>query len=214
LILKIYHLKYDVGDFSCLSRNEIRTLYQKHNFKKGSIKYNFVNGNISDILASNTITENDVVQAASQFNLLEMASYNAISENGITIYKYDGTQGPRVALSSPAGTFFRNYLIFEGSQQTEKRQINCISEILRNIGIKQNIIDDMPTKPSEKEYIYKNGYTFINTGNLYFDEEKLDNEMINNLRVGIHWNTPMINNYEKTCQVYSSALPLGYYNQK
>ena len=52
-----------------------------------------------------------VVQAASQFNLLEMPDPNVIPERGISKYELDPTQGPACATACAAGTAYRNYLV-------------------------------------------------------------------------------------------------------
>jgi hypothetical protein len=48
-------------------------------------------------------------QVASQFNLLEMTSYNVTPEQGVTRYKDDHTQGPACAIAAGAATIYRNY---------------------------------------------------------------------------------------------------------
>ena len=103
--------------------------------------------------------KNVVFQAASQFNLLEMIGPNKTPEHGITNYHRDNSQGPRVALASPAGTFFRNYLIFKGDPQTSGKQINTLeigmypgnheypyNYIIRFLSILQNNCGNLPNK--------------------------------------------------------------------
>ena len=58
-----------------------------------------------------TIPQGSIVQAASQFNLLEFPSPSVIPEDGITGYQYDRTQGPACAMAAAAGTAYRNYLV-------------------------------------------------------------------------------------------------------
>ena len=223
---KVSGVNYAVGDFSCLSKTELKALNKKQ-IKKGSISYEYVHGDITELLKTD-IGEHDVVQAASQFNLLEMGYPGYRPENGISIYTNDGTQGPRVALSSPAGTFFRNYLIFNGKPQRGEnfksyKQVNTLSEVLEDLNIKEEdkspslskIDDDAKKmiiigKPSPNMYTYINGYAYINFVK-DVDEKTLNDTMDKHLRVGIQWNTPDIVNKGKLCQVYSSALPLSYY---
>jgi len=57
------------------------------------------------------IPKGSVVQAASQFNLLEFPSPHTIPETGISAYRYDPTQGPACAMAAVAGTVYRNYLV-------------------------------------------------------------------------------------------------------
>jgi len=57
-----------------------------------------------------------------------MASPTAVPEDGITIYKYDKTQGPIAVMCTPAGIAYRNYLLEGG--QTRGRQIDLSSDLL------------------------------------------------------------------------------------
>jgi hypothetical protein len=52
-----------------------------------------------------------VIQAASQFNMLEFPSPNCAPEDGITQYVFDRTQGPACAIACAPGTAYRNYLV-------------------------------------------------------------------------------------------------------
>lgn len=52
----------------------------------------------------------ETIQAASQFNALEMVSPEITPLDGIEIYAHDNTQGPVVAMACAPGTFVRNYL--------------------------------------------------------------------------------------------------------
>jgi hypothetical protein len=152
-----------------------------------------------------------VVQAASQCNLLEMSGQQITPQHGITNYVYDNTQGPRVALSSPAGTLFRNYYVWNGKSQFEN-QINTLVTVMQNLGLRlsgNNGLD--PAK--EGEYSYLNGYLYVNPSTIIEKpREEIQALMDRELRVGIQWNTPSLYDPSiKLCQVYSSALPLGDY---
>ncbi|KAA8497404.1 hypothetical protein FVE85_1133 [Porphyridium purpureum] len=93
---------------------------------------------VGEARAMHAQAENDgaVVQAASQFNLLEFPSPRVTPENGIQGYEFDRTQGPACAIACAAGTAYRNYLIptpfgRPGAQrgQTAQCQINCLADI-------------------------------------------------------------------------------------
>jgi hypothetical protein len=78
-----------------------------------NLKRTIINGrDVSDYIV-NTIEEYSMVQAASQFNSLEMTGPSVTPEEGIGIYQYDRTQGPAVAMTAAPGTFVRNYAIIE-----------------------------------------------------------------------------------------------------
>ena len=75
-------------------------------------------------------------QAASQFNLLEMAGPNVTPEAGVGIYENDRTQAPACAVAAGAGTIFRNYFAPVGDQlgQTADRQIDALAHIGAALG--------------------------------------------------------------------------------
>ncbi len=52
-----------------------------------------------------------VFPVASQFNLLEMANFDATPDMGIARFAQDHTQGPACAISCAAGTIYRNCLV-------------------------------------------------------------------------------------------------------
>ena len=70
--------------------------------------YANVTGNISFFHSSSSVQSPGrpkcVIQAASQFNVLEMVGPLVTPDQGITGYFRDRTQGPACALSCPAGT--------------------------------------------------------------------------------------------------------------
>ena len=207
---KVNGTPFAVGDFSCLPLPELRkkTGDASH---LGKLTYEYINGNISDIIKRLTQESIVVVQAASQCNLLEMPGQTVTPADGIAGYVFDNTQGPRVALSSPVGTLFRNYSVWNGASQIEK-QINTLAIVMKELGLRlsgRNGSD--PAK--EGEYSYLNGYLYMYPSTaLRKTPEEIQALMDRELRVGIQWNTPSYYNPTiKLCQVYSSALPLGKY---
>jgi hypothetical protein len=72
-------------------------------------------------------------QVASQFNLLEMVSYDVTPEHGVTRYQHDHTQGPACAIACGAATLYRNYFApVDGRPgQTVTRQLDG----LRDVGV-------------------------------------------------------------------------------
>lgn len=69
----------------------------------------------------------ETFQAASQFNALEMANPDKTPLDGIGIYIFDGTQGPRTALIAAPGTYVRNYWLF--------RKLGAQFNALENLGL-------------------------------------------------------------------------------
>jgi hypothetical protein len=106
--------KISAGTFSMpsVSKNRvIQTLESTDAFLvKGSISIQNIVGEARNLHSKN-ISNQGVVQAASQFNFLEMISPTGVPENGIECYKYDHTQGPSCAIACAAGTAYRNYLV-------------------------------------------------------------------------------------------------------
>ena len=188
-----------------------------------------------------------VFQAASQFNCLEMVSRRIKPDDGISRYIADYTQGPACALACPAGTVYRNYFASganDGSVGQGKTgvQIDLLSDIGRVVG------NDIPEDESEnannnenaarkkkkktettKYWKVQNGYALeLNRESMaplatrLLSNSSLVDEIIANLRVGVHWDTEV--SYvgherdiggtlpsppHRVCQVYCSAIPMS-----
>jgi hypothetical protein len=70
-------------------------------------------------------------QVASQFNLLEMVSPTVTSEDGVTRYQHDRTQGPACAIAAGAATICRNYFapVRGGHGQTAECQLDGLADL-------------------------------------------------------------------------------------
>jgi hypothetical protein len=147
--------RYDVGNFKLF---RFSGYSQINNCLLGNVTIKNIKGNIIKIHEA-TLYNNSTIQVASQLNCLEMENTLITPENGITIYQNDGTQGPRCALRTPSGIAYRNYLIpitNESYGQTHNNQLNMADELL--IFLKK--------QDHKIQYIYKNGYLFIDNFNL------------------------------------------------
>jgi hypothetical protein len=153
--------------------------------------------------------ENAVFQVASQFNLLEMIGPTVKPEQGITRYINDGTQGPSCALSAPAGTFYRNYLVKVNPNeaqrgQTHNRQIHTLAALEKALGV---------------ELRRENGYAFVEavkqlsqiTNFIAKQTPDQRDALMGLLEVGIQWNTEVNDAKKYVQQVYASALPISYH---
>ncbi|MEL6561944.1 MAG: hypothetical protein AAFQ94_27400 [Bacteroidota bacterium] len=149
-------------------------------------------------------------QAASQFNLLEMASPSVIPESGIDRYEHDHTQGPACAIACGAGTIYRNYFVnVKGRQgQTADNQIDCLADIATALD-----------NESLKLWTMQNGYVKANEVGLYHINDHLNqldapayDELKSKLRIGIQWNTEvtLAGGGHQVTQAYCSALPVAY----
>jgi hypothetical protein len=198
---------YEIGELEIPTLNQLRSRVKTINQEKNKVKEV-----IGDIQLFHVFPENNgsLIQAASQFNLLEMVNPEITPEQGIGRYEYDKTQGPACAIACGAGTIYRNYLVEVNGQigQNRDNQIDCLSEIGNYF------------KNSEKEYWkMQNGYAFVNESGLEEIGRQIE-EMGNNeyedlkglLKVGIQKETEVtiIDRLQKVTQIYCSALPVGY----
>ena len=146
-----------------------------------------------------------VFQAASQFNALEMTGPGVTPRQGIAIYATDPTQGPKCALSCPAGTVFRNYLV-NGVGQGHT-QIDCLADVGKVVGNQGDMIWTM-----------QNGYALPTTtkamgelGQRLSSDQALVAAAEASLRVGVMWETQVRPpGTHRVCQVYASAVPVAY----
>jgi len=159
-----------------------------------------------------------VVQAASQFNFLEMPSPHTVPEAGISNYENDRTQGPACATACAAGTTYRNYLVpvpfqSDGERgQTRKRQLNGLQ------GVEDYLTRDLGL--GSVPWSVKNGYIessrkkLESLNKLLLKDEKLSEEIISRIRIGIQQDTivtddtPSFNT--QVTQTYNSATSIGY----
>ena len=148
-------------------------------------------------------------QAASQFNLLEMAGPSVTPEKGVGIYQFDRTQGPACAIACGGGTIFRNYFAPVGRQigQSAEHQIDCLADL--HVGLGGPGLWEM-----------RNGYAFpsrrgferINAGLAAASPSQLD-YLRGMLRVGVQHDVEVTDTDQLVTQVYGSALPVGYGSQ-
>lgn len=149
-------------------------------------------------------------QAASQFNLLEMASQNVTPEAGVTGYQNDPTQGPACAVASGAGTILRNYFANVNGQvgQSATNQIDCLADIAAHL---------YPT--GDPAWTMSNGYAMFDEQGLAQLNERLAampeadlDEIRSRLRIGVHRNVEVTtaSTGHTVTQAYCSALPVAY----
>jgi hypothetical protein len=134
-------------------------------------------------------------------------------EKGITRYINDyGPQGPNCALATPAGTFYRNYLVKVNPNeaqrgQTHNRQIHTLAALEKALGV---------------ELRRQNGYVFVKSVEQFSQitdfiakqtPEQRD-ALMGHLEVGIQWNTEVNDSQKYVQQVYASALHIDYYSQE
>ena len=173
-----------------------------------------------------------VVQAASQFNLLEFPSASSVPENGISGYAFDHTQGPACAMACAAGTAYRNYLVpvpfgphvVKGQTaargQTRDNQLNGLGDVETYL-TQETSLKEVPWK-------VRNGY--IESSELLltpFNELLNSNTMTDNadscspleeaimarLRIGVQEHASVTDGFkwqQTVTQTYNSAVSIGY----
>ena len=123
--------RYHLGNFDILSSKQLResTQVAQTTTSMGGITFANTHGDVRSFhtkFAAESSTT--LIQAASQLNCLEMVGPSVTPDKGITIYERDRTQGPACALSCPAATLYRNYLVYDGRGQCGRNsQINTLS---------------------------------------------------------------------------------------
>jgi len=201
---------YECGVLQIPKLEDLRqTLEQETENPSGQIQFSETVGNVQDL---HSIPEyrNALFQVASQFNLLEMASPNAIPEDGVGIYEHDYTQGPACAIAAGAGTVFRNYLVPLANQtgQSKDRQIDCLADLGNALG-----------NGDQRLWHLTNGYAFASRKGLdqishrlaRMDEDEID-LIRSQLKVGIMWKTEVTlgESPNQVSQIYCSAVPVSY----
>ena len=207
-ISEINGQKFTFGQLQIATLKELTTEIQGENLE-GKIRVSEIVADVQT-LHQNLDNSNALFQASSQFNLLEMIGPHIMPENGITRYEEDYTQGPACAIACGAGTIFRNYFVNIDSQigQNRYKQIDCL-----------DLIDEILNNEHEGFWKMQNGYAmFSQEGILALNkklaslEQKEIDELKQNLKIGIQWNTEVTksNSKHKVSQVYCSALPVSY----
>lgn len=205
LVSKPSGTRFEVGPFKCPSLKELRDRLSRSSAPKGGrLSFKNVAG---DVVALHADRDNDgaVFQVASQFNCLEMTGPGVRPEDGISIYAYDRTQGPACAMSCPAATAFRNYMV-NGVGQGGGRQLDLLSGVAEKV--------------ENSRYGYwemRNGYCLpedpgavARLGERLRADGKLLTACKERLRVGVHWSTAVTSGTHSVCQVFCSALPVAY----
>lgn len=197
------------GNLEIPSLRELRERIKMHTIPAGNISVKEVVANIRDIHC-NSSNAGSLIQVASQFNLLEMASPSVTPEDGVGIYEYDHTQGPACAIAAGAGTVYRNYFVDVNGRagQTAGNQIDCLSDLGKALGNSDNHLWEM-----------KNGYALATKESLQEITNKLRqatepeiDQLRRLVRIGIQWDTEVTiaDSRHTLSQAFCSALPIAY----
>jgi hypothetical protein len=188
--------RFHVGMFETPSVAALRQRLSHLKTVEGSLKFEQLVGDVVHVHRDPRFA-NAVIQAASQFNCLEMRKPSITPEDGVTIYAYDHTQGPKCAMACPAATVFRNYFAMHGKPQTAQHQINTLEGV-------EAILE-------QKYWTMQNGYCLpLDLEALNVRLPHLRQQVMAALKVGVHWDTDVHGAKHRVCQVYCSAMPVAY----
>lgn len=160
--------------------------------------------------------EGALFQAASQFNVLEMTSYQVTPEQGVTGYEQDPTQGPACAIAAGAATIYRNYFapVGDGIGQTADRQIDNLAGL-------GSALSELTGLPVAALWDMRNGYALCTEDGLAAIGRLLagaSDEVVDDLRgrlaIGLHRNVEVTDlpgdERRLVSQAYCAALPILY----
>lgn len=206
---------YGIGKLELVSLAELRSQVRSHKEVCASTK---VSISIGDVRKKHHLPENAgaLFQVASQFNLLEMVSYDVTPEHGVTRYQHDHTQGPACAIACGAATIYRNYFVPVDSRpgQTATRQLDG----LRAVGL---ALASATGRAVNTLWEMKNGYALCSRAGLDAISQHLktlgddDLETVRGkLCIGLHHNIEVTDapgeRRPSVSQAFCSALPVAY----
>lgn len=197
------------GRLETPSLGELRERVSSGDSPAGGISVRQVVADVRNLHA-NTENTGALFQAASQFNLLEMAGPSITPEDGVGIYENDRTQGPACAIACGAGTIYRNYFAPVNGQlgQSRTNQIDCLADLGVALG-----------NPRHRLWEMKNGYALASAAGLREISEILraarqeeQDTLRKLLRIGLQWNPRVTlgKSMHTVSQAYCSALPIAY----
>ena len=206
---------YAIGELELVRLQTLRERAKSASALAGRLKVSVVRG---DVRKMHRLPENAnaLFQVASQFNLLEMTSYNITPEHGVTRYQHDPTQGPACAIAAGAGTIYRNYFapVGGGQGQTKDRQFDGLADLGK-------ALSDALKQPVNALWKMQNGCALCTRSGLDAIAEhlsSLDSQQLESLRgklcIGIHGDVEVTDAAEKArplvSQAFCSALPVQY----
>jgi hypothetical protein len=178
---------YGIGELELVPVQALRERVKSAGGLPGRLKARVVTGDVRQMHQS---PENAgaLFQVASQFNLLEMTSYDVTPEHGVTRYQHDRTQGPACAIAAGAATIYRNYFAPVGGRdgQTTERQFDGLADLGAALG-------DALNQPVKALWSMQNGYALCTRAGLDAIAKHLGDlqpEQLDSLRgklsIGVH----------------------------
>jgi hypothetical protein len=214
LVSLVNGASYSTGQLELVSLSELRDQVASFRSKSGRLRVSLMRGDVRGMHQHPELA-GALFQVASQFNLLEMIGPNKTPEDGVTIYQYDGTQGPACAMAAGAATIYRNYFADVGgrSGQTKDRQLDALADL--GSALRKRLA------PSVGElWSMVNGYALAHRSGLDAITQLLDHstpddidELRGQLRIGLHRDveaTDAGRPFPLVSQAFCSALPVAY----
>ena len=151
---------YGIGELEPVPLQALRERVKSAGGTPGRLKACVVTGNVRQMHQSRE-NAGALFQVASQFNLLEMTSYDVTPEHGVTRYQLDRTQGPACAIAAGAATIYRNYFAPVGGSdgQTAERQFDGLADLGAALG-------DVLNQPVKALWSMQNGYALCTRARL------------------------------------------------
>ena len=206
---------YGIGQLELVPLQTLRERVKSAGGLPGRLKARVVTGDVRQMHQSPENAD-ALFQVASQFNLLEMTSYDVTPEHGVTRYQHDRTQGPACAIAAGAATIYRNYFAPVGGSdgQTTERQFDGLADLGEALGEALN-------QPVEALWSMKNGYALCTRAGLDAIADhlgKLEPEQVDILRgklcIGVHRDVEVTDaagdDRPLVSQAFCSALPVAY----
>jgi hypothetical protein len=206
---------YGIGELELVSLATLRDRAKSGAPLPGRLKVSVVRG---DVRRMHRSPENAraLFQVASQFNLLEMTSYDVTPEEGVTRYQHDHTQGPACAIAAGAATIYRNYFAPAGGGlgQTRDRQLDALADLGGALSTAVGL-------PADALWKMRNGYALCTEAGLDAIATHLAGlgpdqlaGLCGLLRVGIHRDVEVTDGTGEdrptVSQAFCSALPVAY----
>jgi hypothetical protein len=206
---------YVIGEFELAPLQHLRVVAKQRSPLHHKLKVSVVQGNVREMHRAPEYA-GALFQVASQFNMLEMISYDVTPEHGVTRYEQDPTQGPACAIAAGAATIYRNYFVpvGDGEGQTANRQIDGLADVGRALSATLD-------RPLDALWTMRNGYALCTKSGLtaiagYLDSvgEPERDRLRELLQIGLHKNVEVTDAPGTTrpivSQAFCSALPVLY----
>jgi hypothetical protein len=191
-----------VGEFTTPSVADLhKILGESEDEATTRLSFQHVVGEVREVCL-NPDHANTVMHGASHTNCLEMVDPSVTSEQGVTIYANDHTQGPKLAMACPRALFFRNYFLEGQCDTTEEVARLLENDVHKYWEIKNGYL--LPTSPDK----------MTDLANRFLQEPTLTAEAVLASRVGVQWNADTARDGDGKshgiCQVFCAAAPVSY----